>query len=115
MASVTASDLQNIINTEPGGVIVVDVRTNSDFLKRSIAGAANIPFERIQTDGKEAIRQIIADQKNIYHDQIPTKIILYCNGGGKSKQAQNILADSGMADVAYLEGGLKQWLTVNSF
>jgi phage shock protein E len=79
------------------GAVVLDVRTEDEFLSGHVQGAINIPLDRLSTDIKK-----IGDQN--------TYIITCCMSGGRSSMAKNILHIAGYDNV-HNGGG---WHTLQS-
>lgn len=85
-------EMKNKINQ---GAILLDVRSNQEYNEGHIQGAINIPeFEITKRIEKE----------------IPKKnqlIIVYCQYGGRSRNAYNIMKKMGYTNVYNLYGGLE--------
>lgn len=77
------------------GAILIDVRSNQEYREGHLQGAINIPdFEII----------------NRIQREVPKKnqlIILYCQYGGRSKNASLLLKKLGYTNVYNLYGGLE--------
>ncbi len=67
------------------GAIVLDVRTPEEFNKAHIAGAVNIPIEKLN--------------KNMHRLSKAIPIIACCNDGSKSWYAKNLLDANGYRKV----------------
>ena len=79
------------------GAFLVDVRTRGEFLNGHVKGSVNIPLDSMPNQlGK------FKNKKNI---------IVFCQSGGRSVQAKNILEQNGIANV--INGG--GWNNVNKF
>ena len=87
-------DLQEIINE---GAFLVDVRTPGEFAAGHVKGSENIPLDTIPSQLNK-----FKDKKNI---------VVFCQSGGRSSQAQTILEQSGFANV--VNGGT--WNHVNQY
>ncbi|ALA93055.1 Rhodanese-related sulfurtransferase [Porphyromonas gingivalis AJW4] len=68
---------------------LVDVRTPGEFASGSVAGAVNIPLDRIASRLNE-----LKNKKTI---------IVFCRSGNRSSQAKSILERNGFSNV--LDGG----------
>ncbi|UII23857.1 DUF4395 family protein [Fulvivirga ligni] len=77
------------------GALLIDVRTPSEYQKKLIAGALNIPFQML-------------DQHTAFHNK---EVIIYCNSGMRSKEAVNIINSRGWAK-AYNLGNLKNAISL---
>lgn len=80
-------------NTE---IILVDVRTESEFLESHIPGAILLPVDDVATLAATEI----PNQSAIY--------IIYCRSGNRSNTAANLLTDMGYAFI-YDMGGIIYW------
>ena len=92
--NVTAAEAQQLIR-ENSNLIILDVRTQSKYDSGHIPNAALIPVEEL------------ADRLGELDE---TKLILvYCQSGGRSAQASQVLVDNGYSQVYNLEGGIIAW------
>ena len=78
------------------GSVLIDVRISGAYRYSHIPGAINLPID----DGIEAYTKQLKNK-----DQI---IILYCDYGGVSKQAAELLAEKGYTNI-YEFDGLEVW------
>ena len=85
--------LQNMIRNE-SNTILLDVRSIQEFNEGHLLGALNLPLGEL----KNKVSLLIPN-----HGQT---IIVYCQMGGRSKKATNILNKMGYTNVYNLEGGL---------
>lgn len=76
-------------------IIIIDVRTEEEFLKNRIPKAINIPLEEI-----ENIENRISNKNK--------KIFVYCQSGRRSKIACNFLETIGYTNI-YDLGGINDW------
>lgn len=87
--------VEEMKNKVAQGAIVVDVRSKQEYKEGHIQGAINIPeFELI----------------NRIQAEIPKKnqlIILYCQYGGRSRNAYNMMKKIGYTNIYNLYGGLE--------
>ena len=83
--------------TEDPGVVVLDVRTASEFAEGHILGAVNI--DQGQSDFIEKVKAALP---------IGKKIAVYCRSGRRSANAANKLAAEGYSCVN-LKGGIISW------
>ncbi len=67
----------------PAGLVLVDVRSESEFDSGHLEGALSLPLDRIQA----RIEREIPDRT--------TPLLLYCRSGARSGQACAILAQKG--------------------
>jgi rhodanese-related sulfurtransferase len=79
------------------GVFLLDVRTNAEFAKRRIPGAKLIPVE---------------DLEMRHQTEIPAeaeKILVYCEGGDRSRLACDFLSRQNYSNVYFMKDGLQGW------
>ncbi len=102
----TACGQQNFENTDVTGfvelmkdsnVVVLDVRTASEFSEGHLAGAVNI--DQSQGDFAEKVREAVTPGKTL---------AVYCRSGRRSANAAGKLADNGYRCVN-LVGGIIAW------
>jgi phage shock protein E len=87
-------DLQNVIKE---GAFLVDVRTAGEFAAGHVRGSVNIPLDQVASQ--------LAKFKN------KKNILVFCQSGGRSRQAKSILEQNGFTNV--INGG--GWDQVNQF
>ena len=86
--------IEEVMNKAKQGAILIDVRSNQEYREGHLQGAINIPdFEIVNRIEKEI------QKKN-------QLIILYCQYGGRSKNAMNLMKKIGYTNVYNLNGGL---------
>ena len=102
----TAWGQQNFENTDVQGfselikdpcVVILDVRTASEFAEGHIEGALHI--DQGQSDFVEKVKAVIPTDK---------KVAVYCRSGRRSANAANKLAAEGYSCVN-LKGGILAW------
>lgn len=81
--------LRNSSNT-----ILLDVRSNQEYDEYHLDGAINIPLYELRT----SVNNIIQDKNQA--------IIVYCQSGGRSKKAVNILKKLGYTNLYEIDGGI---------
>ena len=89
---ITIEELKNKVLQ---GAILIDVRSNQEYREGHLQGAINIPEFEIT---------------NRIQQEIPKKnqsIILYCQYGGRSRNAMTIMNKLGYNNVYNLYGGLE--------
>lgn len=77
-------------------IVLLDVRTLSEFESEHIEGAVLLPLDEI-TDKAE---EIIPDQETVYY--------VYCRSGNRSATAAQLLVDMGYKNI-YDLGGIVDW------
>lgn len=90
---VDASGLQQL--QARGEVVMIDVRTESEFAQGSIQGAKHLPLHMLP---------LVADQ---LENEKP--MVLICRSGARSAQACAFLAQKGFENVYNLRGGVMGW------
>lgn len=78
-------------------LVLLDVRTNTEFAKRRIPGATLIPVEQLDTRSQT---------------ELPSTakfILVYCEEGDRSRLACEFLSRQGWPNVYSLRGGLADW------
>ena len=79
--------LEEVMQLQNEGAIVIDVRSPQEFREGHIDGAISIP----EYDIKKEIEKIVLDKNK--------NIVVYCSSGGRSKKAQKILNKLGYQNV----------------
>ena len=82
--------------TEKGGVLI-DLRTPEEVAEGAIDGAVNMDFNA--GDFEKALDTLDVN--------VPT--FVYCQGGGRSGQARDMLKDKGFVEVYNLTNGYGNW------
>ena len=77
---------------QEGKYVIVDVRSAEEYAAGHIKDAKNIPLDDIKNDASV----LDADKDK--------KIVLYCNSGKKSGEAQDALLAAGYTDVVNADG-----------
>ncbi|NTW05811.1 MAG: rhodanese-like domain-containing protein [Peptococcaceae bacterium] len=91
---ITAEDAKKLIDTED--VIVLDVRTESEYLEGHIKDALLLP----ETEIKYRAEKTLPDKNK--------KILIYCRSGRRSELAARDLIELGYKEV-YDFGGIIDW------
>jgi rhodanese-related sulfurtransferase len=79
-------------------IIILDVRSEREYLEGHIRNAINIPF-----DG------VLKEEININNDKI---VLVYCSRGGRSMRVAKLLSYKGFRVVNVI-GGLKEYTGKN--
>ena len=88
---ITIEELNNKIAQ---GAILLDVRSNQEYNEGHLQGAINIPDYEL---------------RNRVQKEIPKKnqsIVIYCQYGGRSRNAYNMMKNMGYTNLWNLSGGL---------
>ena len=75
--------------------MILDVRTPREFAAKHIAGATNIPLNRL----RDHLGEIPQDRP----------VIVHCAGGYRSSIAASLLAQQGWTELVEMSGGLAAW------
>ena len=78
------------------GAILIDVRTKQEFLEKHLDRAVLIPYFEIY----KKIQNIVPNKEE--------NIILYCQNGGRSLKAYEVLTKLGYKNVYNLKGGIEE-------
>lgn len=73
------------------GAVLLDVRTRSEYAGGHILGSRNIPLQEIQKAPSAIPRK-------------DTPLFVYCQSGGRSKQAVSLLQKQGYTNVTNIGG-----------
>ena len=92
---ISQQEAMEIMNTQ-SDIIILDVRTEEEYLAGHIAGAVNLPNEDINSQNLALLPE---------KDQT---ILVYCRSGNRSKQASGKLADLGYTEILEF-GGINTW------
>ena len=92
---VNAKQAQKLVDEKQ--VVVLDVRTSSEFKGGHISGATNIDFRT--PDFEKRIGQL--DKSKTY--------LVHCASGGRSTQSLPILKRQELKSVYHLDGGFNGW------
>lgn len=91
---ISVEDSKLMIDSDPN-LIILDVRTQSEYDSGHIEDAVLIPVSELE----ERIDELDTDKK----------ILVYCNCGGKSANASDILIQYGFEGVYNMERGITAW------
>lgn len=94
---VSPEEAAAIVEDQPEGLVILDVRTDEEFDAGHLDGAMQLDFYR--DDFADELAQLDAD--------VP--YVLYCQSGNRSSQARAMMADLGFTSVADIDGGFAAW------
>ncbi len=94
-ADVTVAEAKALIEERPD-MVILDVRTPSEFDDGHIEGAINIPVD----DLSGRLDELSKDDE----------LLVYCRIGNRSARAVGILDDSGFKKIFHMEEGITGWL-----
>ncbi len=92
--SITAD---TFVESPPANVLVLDVRSRSEFASGHIENALNIPHDELSSRVSELTGT--SDRP----------IVVYCERGGRAGMAAGDLTDAGFTNVLHLEGDMSEW------
>jgi rhodanese-related sulfurtransferase len=95
--TIATKEFQHIIGSSQ--VIILDVRTPGELSGGIIDGAINVDFK--SSDFQTKIDEMDKD----------ATYMVYCAGGGRSRDAANLMKDLKFKKVYDLQGGFSQWKT----
>ena len=101
MAPITADQLSRRYRDNPGSVILLDVRTPTEFKSSRIKFAKNCPLD--QLDPHQLCSVIDKDRE----------VLLICQSGMRSKKAAERLVQQGFQKVLQVEGGMNACKSVD--
>jgi glyoxylase-like metal-dependent hydrolase (beta-lactamase superfamily II)/rhodanese-related sulfurtransferase len=92
---ITAAELKQELDQEPGSIQIVDVRRKPEWDQGHIAGALHKPLDRVA---------------KMLGDLDRTKpVVVHCKGGYRSAIACSLIQRAGFQNVTNLIGGLDAW------
>ncbi len=91
-----AGTLQDLLQ-RPDAPRVLDVRTAAEFETAHISGAYNVPLNTLTEHRREIV------------GHLDEKVVLVCQGGPRSQQAEQALAGAGLPNLRILHGGMQAW------
>ncbi len=87
-------NFEQLKNMVSKGAILIDVRSPQEFKEGHLPGAINIPEYEIRKVKNEM-------------PKLNQQIVVYCQYGGRSKNAYNMMKKMGYTNVYSLKGGLE--------
>ena len=77
-------------------IVILDVRTASEYSEAHIEGAVNIPVDELET----RLDELSQDDE----------ILVYCRTGNRSSTAVDILEDAGFSKLYHMRDGISVWI-----
>lgn len=99
--TVSTSEAQELLAGRGDEIMLVDVRSPSDFRERHVTGAANWPFDEIAA---------LASSDGVPSQFQEKELLLICDAGLRSALAVRKLRELGLRDVWNIQGGLQAWV-----
>jgi rhodanese-related sulfurtransferase len=92
---VTVQEARRLIEDKPD-LVILDVRTASEYEEGHIEGAVNIPVQELSVRFDEL--------------SIEDELLVYCRTGNRSAQAVDILEDLGFTKIYRMFEGITGWI-----
>ena len=92
---VTVLEARSLIDDKPD-LVILDVRTASEYEDGHIKGAVNIPVQELSARLDEL--------------SMDDELLVYCQTGNRSAQAVDILQDVGFTKIYHMNAGITGWI-----
>ena len=92
---VTVLEARTLIDDKPD-LVILDVRTTSEYEDGHIKGAVNIPVQELSARLDEL--------------SMDDELLVYCQTGNRSAQAVDILQDVGFTKIYHMNAGITGWI-----
>jgi rhodanese-related sulfurtransferase len=92
--NVDVAEARDLIG-EKGGLVILDVRTVSEYESGHLEGAINIPVEALSGRLSELNPN--------------DELLVYCRTGNRSTTAVGILSENGYERIYHMDGGIVAW------
>jgi len=92
---VTVQEARRLIEDKPD-LVLLDVRTASEYEEGHIEGAVNIPVQELSVRFDELSPE--------------DELLVYCRTGNRSAQAVDILLDLGFTKIYHMDAGITGWV-----
>ncbi|MBC8026924.1 MAG: rhodanese-like domain-containing protein [Steroidobacteraceae bacterium] len=94
---ISQAELLAKLDQKQPGVVVLDVRTATEFAAGHVPGARNVSHDELPTRLEElaALRD--------------TPVVLYCRSGRRTQLAEDVLRKAGFTKLLHLEGDWLAW------
>lgn len=86
-----------IAAAQDSNVLLLDVRSEQEFVAGRVPGAKHIPYDALDT-------QLV--ELEAYRDK---KIVLYCHSGRRASIAESYLSQQGFTQLYHLKGDMQAW------
>jgi phage shock protein E len=103
MQSISVLELKDRLEKDPS-LLLIDVRTKTEFVQGHVPSAVNIPLHEIQENPEQTIPfiQKITEKKDVFY--------IICLSDGRSKIATFRLADYNIINGCFVVGGTNSWV-----
>ena len=92
---VTVQEARRLMEDKPD-LVILDVRTASEYEEGHIEGAVNIPVQELSARFDELSSEV--------------ELLVYCRTGNRSAQAVDILEDVGFTKIYHMDAGITGWI-----
>lgn len=92
---ITILEAKELIEETPD-LVILDVRTVSEYEENHLENAINIPIDELQVRLRELNKK--------------DKILVYCRTGNRSNTAIEILIEAGYTEVYHMYMGISAWI-----
>ena len=89
--------VERLVTESRSDLLIVDVRSEKEFLQSHVPGAKHIPFEHLETR---------------FQNEVPKetkKIFVYCSQGERSRLACDYLSREGYTTLVNMRDGFQKW------
>jgi rhodanese-related sulfurtransferase len=93
--NVTTEEAKNMLDSNPDGVVLIDVRTIEEYNSGHIPEAKLFPLQTLEAQLGELDKE--------------KEILVICRSGNRSQSASDILINNGFKTVYNVEGGMQSW------
>jgi len=94
---VSPAEAAQVIEDDPAGLVVLDIRTPEEFNEVRLAGAVNVDYYDAD----------FADQLDALDKNDP--YVMYCRSGNRSSDAVKAMKELGFVEVYEIDGGIVNW------
>ena len=94
---VSPAEAAQVIEDDPTGLIVLDIRTPEEFDEVRLADAVNVDYYDAD----------FADQLDALDKNDP--YVMYCRSGNRSSDAVKTMKELGFVEVYEIDGGIVNW------
>ena len=94
---VSPAEAAQVIEDDPTGLIVLDIRTPEEFNDVRLADAVNVDYYDAD----------FADQLDAFDKNDP--YVMYCRSGNRSSDAVKTMKELGFVEVYEIDGGIVNW------
>ncbi|MCJ8321985.1 MAG: rhodanese-like domain-containing protein [Colwellia sp.] len=98
---ISQQELLNALENNTEHVVILDVRSEDEFIQGHIAGAINVSYDNVASK----LGQLTQYQKS--------KLVVYCRSGRRAGIAEQVLAENGFTNLRHLTGDMNGWQAAN--